>query len=572
MLLIIVFWAWAAGVGLGFGLGLEKLLKRIWGPLPRVLTDSPELLIIGGLAILAWLVAILSFSLPVALPVQLGISALAIILLVANRARLRLLLLSYGGSWQEAGPLAGLLAGALVALLLTHATQPPTFPDSALYHAQFVQWMHGYPLVPGLGNLRGQLAFNSHAHLLTAFFSPATPLSQAPAFQQTVSSLGFLLLTLHHVRRAGRHLRVGQRPWLASFYLGSVVFLLMTMRPWISSPLADSTAAILGLLLLGLLLETPRLLSAGLLWVGIVAATAVTVKSSAGAMLLWPLVAAWWPAQGRWRRLGLLLGVIGLVLLPWVGRNVVLSGYLVYPLAGQVGPVVRDWAVPPAQLAADLAEIRLFARRPLGDWPLAAKQPLGQWLPLWWLQQEPADKLLLLVAVAGIGLMLGWLMWQLVVKRTAYSALIKRPDLTLYLLLLLGCGSWFVAAPAMRFAYAYLIGAALLSPLIIARGLPIRWGRVGGWSLCALSLFYALNGLRHELAKPDTLTTRLTWPADYPAVRTRVAGHAGSYPVRMGAWPNSRCGNALLPCTDSLSPGLQLRGTTLCQGFRMVQD
>ncbi|WP_374940585.1 LIC_10190 family membrane protein [Hymenobacter sp. NBH84] len=175
MLLIIVFWAWAAGVGLGFGLGLEKLLKRIWGPLPCLLKDSPELLIVGGLSVLAWLVAILSFALPVALPMQLGLSALSSVLLVTNRVRLRLLLLTYGGSWQEAGALAGLLAGALVVLILTHAAQPPTFPDSALYHAQFIQWMHRYPLVPGLGNLRGQLAFNSHAHLLTAFFSPATP-------------------------------------------------------------------------------------------------------------------------------------------------------------------------------------------------------------------------------------------------------------------------------------------------------------------------------------------------------------------------------------------------------------
>ncbi|MBO3271348.1 LIC_10190 family membrane protein [Hymenobacter defluvii] len=571
MLLIIVFWAWAAGVGLGFGLGLEKLLKRMWGPLPRLLTDSPELLIIGGLAVVAWLVAILSFALPVALPIQLGVTALAGVLLVANRVRLRLLLLSYGGSWQEAGTLAGLLAGALVALILTHAAQPPTFPDSALYHAQFIQWMHRYPLVPGLGNLRGQLAFNSHAHLLTAFFSPATPLSQAPAFQQTVSSLGFLLLTIHHVRRAGRQLRVGPRPWLAIFYLGSILLLLMTMRPWISSPLADSTAAVLGLLLLGLLLETPRLSSAGLIWVGVVAATAVTVKSSAGTMLLWPLVAAWWPAQGRWRRLGLLLGVIVLVLLPWIGRNVGLSGYLAYPLAGSLGPVVRDWAVTPTQLTADLVEIRLFARRPLGDWPLAAKQPIGEWLPLWWMQQEPADKLLLLVVVAGVGLLVGWLVWQLVAKKTTYSTLIKRTDLTLYLLLLLGCGSWFVAAPAMRFAYAYLIGAALLSPLIIARELPIRWSRIAGWGLCALSLLYTLNGLRHELAKPAA-PAYVTWPADYPEVRTQVAGQVGSYPVRTGVRPNRRCGNALLPCTDSLSLGLQLRGTTLRQGFRMVQD
>ena len=571
MLLIILFWAWAATVGLGFGLGLAWGLEAAWGRLPRLVASSPELLIFSGLAGLGWGAAGLSFALPVALPMQLGLSGLAAALLLLHRARLLALLRSYGREWRAAGAGAGLLAAALALLILVHAAQPPVFPDSALYHAQFIQWLHRYPLVPGLGNLEGQLAFNSHAHLLAAFFSPAGAPGRGPALQQTVSSLGFLLLALQHVRRAGGQRRVGRRPWLAGFYLGSLVLLLMALRPWISSPLADSTAAVLGLLLLGVLLETPRLPPAGLGWLALLAATAVTVKPSAGALLLWPLAAALWPAaRRRGQRLGLVASVVLLVLLPWLGRNVGLSGYLAYPLAGAVGPLAPGWAVPPARLAADLAEIRLFARRPLGDWPLAAGQPPRQWLPVWWAQQEPADKRLLALVLAGLVLVAGWLVWQSAIKKTPPARLVRHSYLLLYLLLLLGCGGWFVAAPALRFGYAYLIGAAVLAPLLVVRALPARWGRAAGGLLGALALLYALNGLRHELAKPGALTTYLVWPADYPPVRPRVAGYLGPYPVRTGAWPNSRCGNSLLPCTDSLAPGLRLRGATLRQGFRRV--
>ena len=570
MLLIILFWAWAVAVGLGFGLGLAGGVEATCGRLPRLVASSPELLIFGGLAALAWVAAVLSFVLPVALPMQLGLSVVAGALLLLSRARLLALLRGYGREWRAAGGGAVLLAAAVFLLIVAHAAQPPVFPDSALYHAQFMQWLHAYPLVPGLGNLEGQLAFNSHAHLLAAFFSPAGAPGRGPAFQQTVSGLGFLLLAGQHVRRAGWQRRAGRRPWLAGFYLGSLVLLLLALRPWISSPLADSTAAVLGLLLLGALLETPRLPRAGLVWLALLAATAVTVKSSAGALLFWPLAAAWWFGRRRGARVGLVAGVGLLVLLPWLGRNVGLSGYLVYPLAGAVGPVVGSWAVPPARLAADLAEIRLFARRPLGDWPLAARQSVGEWLPVWWAQQEPADKRLLVLVVAGIIVVAGWLVWRLLIQKTPLTTLLRHRYLQLYLWLLLGCGGWFVAAPALRFGYAYLIGAAVLAPLLLVRRLPARWGRVAGGLLGLLALAYALNGLRHELAKPGALTTYLVWPADYPPVRARVAGYRGPYPVRTGAWPSSRCGNSLLPCTDSLSPGLRLRGPTLRQGFYRV--
>ena len=480
MLLIILFWAWAAAVGLGLGLGLACVVEATCGRLPRLVASSPELLIFGGLAALAWIAAVLSFVLPVALPMQLGLSGLAAVAALLNRRRLLALLRDYGREWRAAGAGAVLLAAALALLVLTHAAQPPAFPDSALYHAQFIQWLHRYPLVPGLGNLESRLAFNSHAHLLAAFFSPADSPGRGVAFQQTVSSLGFLLLTLQHVRRAGWQRRAGRRPWLAGFYLGSLVLLLMALRSWISSPLADSTAAVLGLLLLGMLLETPRLPRAGLVWLALLAATAVTVKTSAGMLLLWPLVVAWGPARWRQTRVGLVAGVVLLVLVPWLGRNVGLSGYLVYPLAGQVGPVVREWAVPPAQLTADVREIRFFARRPLGDWPLAAGQPVGEWLPLWWTQQEPADKRLLLLVMAGIGLVVGRLGEQLLVRKTALNTLVRQPGLWLYALLLLSCGGWFVAAPALRFGYAYLIGAAVLAPLLVVRTLPARLGP-DGW-------------------------------------------------------------------------------------------
>ena len=562
MLLILLFWGWALGVALGLGLGAAAGLRRLAGPLPAVVAGSPELLCLTGLAALAWLVAGLSFAWPVALAMQLGLSALAITSLALNRRPLRALLRSYARGWRAAGPGTAALAAVLAGLVLVHAAQPPAFPDAALYHAQFVQWLHHYPVVPGLGNLQSRLAFNSHTHLLTAFFSPARP-AGGPAFQQVFSSLGYVLLVLHHVRRAATHARPGGRAWLSWFYLGTLLLLLMALRPWISSPLPDGTVAVWGLLLLGVLLEAPPT-AAGLLWLTLLVATALTFKSSAGALLLWPVAGLLRLPRPAWGRTLAGMAALSLVvLLPWLGRNVLLSGYLAYPLVGW--PAGPAWTIPAAQRRADLAEIRLFARRPLADWPLAAGQPLRQWLPPWWAQQEPADHRLLALVAAGAALVLGWLLWRASRPATRRAPL-PLAELGLYGLLLLGCAGWFVAAPALRFAYAYLIGAAVLGPLLVLRTPLARW-RLGATALGLGCLLYGLNGLRHELARPGALTARLVWPADYPPAPVRLAGRLGGYPLRVALPPNGRCGNCPLPCAEEPRPGLRLRGATLGQGF-----
>ena len=562
MLLVGVFWVWIGVVSVGLGLGVARLLRALGGTLPQLLVESPELLSLTGLAGVAWLGAVLSFVWPVALPMQLGLSALALGVLVAQRAALGQLLRAHGRQWRAAGAGAGGLAAILVAVVLVHAIRPPSFIDTTLYHAQTIQWMHRFAVVPGLGNLHSRLAFNSHADLLTAFFSPASQLGSRPAFQQTANSYWFLLLTLYHVRRAAQHLRPGGRPWLAGYYLGSLLLLLLSTRFWISSPMPDMPVAVLGLLLLGVLLETPRLAPAGLAWLVLLVATAVTLKASAVAMLLWPV--AWAlraNARALARRMGLLVGVGLVVALPWLGRNVVLSGYAVYPLAASVGTVVADWAIPAPRPAADMAEIRLFALRPANDWWHAAGQTIAQWLPFWWQQQELADQRLLLLLLASLVLVAGSLVWQ---RRTHWW---RRGEYQLYGLLLLNCSWWFGVAPAIRFGYAYVIGVAVVGFVLLGQNWPVRWLRVGGWLLAIISFAFGLKDLGSEMKKPGMLTAHAIWPADYRPERTAVVKQLGPYPLYVGVH-DGHCGNSLLPCTDSLYAGLQLRGATLQQGFR----
>jgi hypothetical protein len=52
--------------------------------------------------------------------------------------------------------------------LANHAIDLPNNGDSGLYHLNSIRWAVSYPIVPGLGNLHGRLAFNSSYFLYVA--------------------------------------------------------------------------------------------------------------------------------------------------------------------------------------------------------------------------------------------------------------------------------------------------------------------------------------------------------------------------------------------------------------------
>ena len=269
-----------------------------------------------------------------------------------------------------------------------------------------------------------------------------------------------------------------------------------------------------------------------------------------------PLGYAAWQRRpaGRWLGRAVLIGAV--VLLPWLGRNVILSGYLVYPLAPWARLPV-DWRVPAGQLAFDLREIRDFARWPGEGWEAVAAMRPGAWLPYWWGQQYPGDQRLLLL-VLGVAGGVGLAQWR---RRHKVN---ERRWYGLFYLLLGCCAAWFGAAPAFRFGYGHLIGAVLVGSWLLLRNLP---GRLVRAFCLALSLAYGLNGLRHELpnSKP------ITWwrPADYPPLPTTVVLVHGR-PVHLaGTGTSGRCGNCPVPCAaDHLPADLYWRGAGLAQDFR----
>jgi hypothetical protein len=243
--------------------------------------------------------------------------------------------------------------------------------------------------------------------------------------------------------------------------------------------------------------------------------------------------------------------------LPWLVRNVALSGCFVFPAAGTC-VVDRPWSVGAASARNLTAWIASWARRP----SRTPEEVLGSWD---WLRTWPdlygtdENRVLVLLFAGGV------VMWLLLVRAVTRSVAVP------FAIALAGLAYWFASAPTPRFGYAYVYPLALM-PLAfgLSRLAPIR-GRWIHAAMAAVILLACSATFRSNCGGlEDTACTALTgkggwryrrwmpyreWPPDAPAVATEPrilrSGQIAFVPTA-----DNRCGNAPLPCTPSLDPDL----------------
>ena len=115
-----------------------------------------------------------------------------------------------------------MLAGA--SWIASRSMMPPTNTDSGGYHFNAIRWINAFPIVPGLGNLHGRLAFNQ------AFFPYAAALNFSPIFEHGHALANSFLLLLTIVSCAQFLWPVLHRPSLLAeahpFHYASVLYAL----------------------------------------------------------------------------------------------------------------------------------------------------------------------------------------------------------------------------------------------------------------------------------------------------------------------------------------------------------
>ena len=326
--------------------------------------------------------------------------------------------------------------------------------DTGLYHAQSIRWIEEYGVVKGLGNLHCRLAYNSASFALSALYSMAFL-----GGQSYHCAAGFLAWTLSKVcmEMAGslqqRRLRISDFARVMGFYYLVIIFDEMV------SPASDYFMVLFAFYIIIRFLElaeheVKEIFPYALLCV--LGVYLMTVKLSAAFILLLVIYPAYYLIRNRrWREMALYLSLGIVTALPFFIRNVLLSGWLVYPFT-QMDLFETAWKIPKGVADYDAKEIQVWGRgyTDVARYDISVKE----WLPDWFRSLAGSDKLLVMAAVVslavllvyGIGMLCGW--WR------------RRPCILLIQVTVAASFVfWLCTSPLIRYGcvYVYLMSAVV---------------------------------------------------------------------------------------------------------------
>lgn len=326
--------------------------------------------------------------------------------------------------------------------------------DTSLYHAQSIRWLEEYGAVKGLGNLHCRLAYNSSSFALSALYSMAFLGGQS--YHCAAGWLAFLLAKVCleivdslHMRR----LRVSDFARVMGIYYLVIIFDEMI------SPASDYFMVLLAFYIIIRWLElleqkTEEVFPYAMLCV--LGVFLMTVKLSAALILLLAVQpACYLLRRKRWKEIGIYLGTGILAALPFFIRNVLLSGWLVYPFT-QIDLFPVKWKIPKGMADYDAREIQVWGRgySDVSRYGISMKE----WLPGWFRSLAGSDRLLVIAAGAASAV--------LVVYAVGMAAGLWRRQWEMLLVQITVAGSflfWLATSPLIRYGCVYVY----LTPAVV---------------------------------------------------------------------------------------------------------
>lgn len=371
-----------------------------------------------------------------------------------------------------------LAAAAVLVLVMAYGTSRGIMHvDTGLYHAQAIRWIEEYGVVPGLGNLHSRFAYNSSALCLCALYSLKWLFSEPLHVVQ-----GFFALLVAVQCAPLLSVFGGRRVAVSDFLRCGAVYYLTVLYGEMVSPATDYFAMLLVFYILIAwldLTERGEREAEPYALLCLLTVAAVTVKLSTAALLL--LVckpAAMLIGNRQWKKILFYIGLGVLTALPWLIRNVLISGWLVYPFTF-IDLFCVDWKMEKGLADFDSKEIQVYAR---GIYDVNRYDtPFLSWAWPWFLSLKGLEKAWVAMSALGtaaVGIFLGkGALAAMQNRREEQNAAIARRsdssgspfgkaeplqpgygDRLIYGAALAACYlAWQFSAPLVRYGYAYVI-------------------------------------------------------------------------------------------------------------------
>ena len=432
--------------------------------------------------------------------------------------------------------------------------------DSGLYHAQAIRWIEEYGVVAGLANLHCRLAYNSSAFVLTALYSMSFLGGQS---LHTVSGFMALVLAIKGLDVIKVFSR--KKVLVSDFVKVAMLFYISIIYTEMMSPASDYFAMLFlfYIVVTWIELEENRekdITPYGMLCV--LLAVNVTIKLSSAIMLLLVLK----PAivllkEKRYGQIGIYLFLGILAVFPYLARNVILSGWLVYPFPA-IDLFSFDWKIPVGEVEYDAEEIKVYAKG-MTD-VLLKDTPMSIWLPKWFAGLKGLEKIWVLssaVSVAGG------------VLATVCGVFKKIKEifgiLFLQWVLIAGYLFWQIGTPLVRYGYIYILAFPFFTIGLWFVFLLGKWEKSYWLFGAALLVFFIYKG--GNMAESIVVSSGqdyYVWQQDYdtgPYESYKVNGIEFYYPLDRG-----QIGYGKFPGAPHERYDFELRGNELKDGFRRI--
>lgn len=366
----------------------------------------------------------------------------------------------------------GVLYLCLILLTALFASRGLQHTDTGIYHAQMIHWYEDYGVVKGLGNLQQHFAYNSSSLAYAAVFSMKWLVGRSLHGTNGFLQAFLVVWAVHGLRgfwRRKNHLADGCR--------FAILVYALVVSERIMSPATDFSSMYLVLWVVCIwadLLTGDKNAEFGQIHgyalLSVAAVFVATCKLSAGCLVilaLYPFVKLL--RRRQWKSIFIYIFCGVLVLAPWLIRNVLISGWLLYPFTA-LDLFHVDWKIPAEYVQHDSDQIKVWGRC-LYDVARIDESPLS-WFPVWWAEKRREEMMLLIGNVIALaGLALGGV-------HTVFVRREKLPwdKMMLYVAILCSIAGWFLTAPFIRYGLAFLL---LLPCMVIGEWIrPIRMGPV----------------------------------------------------------------------------------------------
>lgn len=440
MLINLLCWLWVAVSAFVWGIAGLGILRKINGYMRKEL----DVIMLFGICLLTVYAQFFSLFYKVGAVANLVLIFLNILLVCIFHKDVIKIFSEWKGNKNV--KFVALVTILLAIVYLNYASDSIEHYDTYLYHAQSIRWIEEYGVVPGLGNLHNRFAYNSSIFSLQALFSLRCFLGYSLHSINGFLGLIFMVYALCSLKILHTH-----KFHVSDFFRVGVLFYIVSQRDYISSPGSDCFVLCM---ISYILIKWIELLEEKVTDVSpyiplcLMSVFAVSIKLTAAMLVILAILPAVRLVRAkRWKEIAAYIALGIIMVLPFLIRNVVISGWLLYPVT-QLDLFSFDWKMPEFTLLYDKNEIKAWGMG-LNDFA-RYNAPFREWFPVWregLSRMEMIEVFSLPITVAvSLGISL---------YRTAKT---KQADwlcvvLTMLAIIIL----WFDSAPLLRYGSSFLL-------------------------------------------------------------------------------------------------------------------